>query len=209
MEGEALVVQADYGLLRQSIETLTNNAVARASHVWMNVAPFQGWAVLDIADNGPGFDEELLPHVFDRFRRGDTGGSKSAIVLTEERWFGCFCRWVSERRGSGRAAQRVSGYAKDVVQRVDEVGVDFEQGSGIWACPGLGELLWVESCPRPGGGDSPDSAVDCGIGSTNGEGGHCLEVEVGSGGWCYLDLVKPVADCLGHNPSVVHPSTLP
>ncbi|MBT7429067.1 MAG: sensor histidine kinase, partial [Ilumatobacter sp.] len=41
----------------------------------MNVAPFEGWAVLDIADNGPGFDEELLPHVFDRFRRGDTGGS--------------------------------------------------------------------------------------------------------------------------------------
>ncbi|NCG23070.1 MAG: hypothetical protein GWP47_02920 [Actinobacteria bacterium] len=74
-EGEALVVQADYGLLRQSIETLTNNAVARASRVWMNVAPFEGWAVLDIADNGPGFDEELLPHVFDRFRRGDTGGS--------------------------------------------------------------------------------------------------------------------------------------
>ncbi len=74
-ESGALVVDADYGLLRQSIETLTNNAVARASHVWLNAASFESWAVLDIADNGPGFDEQVLPHVFDRFRRGDTGGS--------------------------------------------------------------------------------------------------------------------------------------
>lgn len=103
-EGEALVVQADYGLLRQSIETLTNNAVARASRVWMNVAPFEGWAVLDIADNGPGFDEELLPHVFDRFRRGDTGGS-SGLGLAIARSI------IDSHRGRIEVSNRLDGGA--------------------------------------------------------------------------------------------------
>ena len=73
--GEALVVDADYGLLRQVLETLTRNAVARASHVWLTTAGHERSVVLDVADDGPGFDPEILPHVFDRFRRGDTGGS--------------------------------------------------------------------------------------------------------------------------------------
>ncbi len=73
--GEALVVDADYGLLRQVVETLTRNAAARASHVWLTTAPHDDGVVLDIVDDGPGFDPEILPHVFDRFRRGDAGGS--------------------------------------------------------------------------------------------------------------------------------------
>lgn len=73
--GEALVVDADYGLIRQVLDTLTRNAVARANHVWLTTAPYEKWVVLDVADDGPGFDPEILPHVFDRFRRGDTGGS--------------------------------------------------------------------------------------------------------------------------------------
>lgn len=71
----ALVVDADYGMIRQSVETLTNNAVARASNVWLSTSQIDAHAVIDIADDGPGFDPDILPHVFDRFRRGDSRGS--------------------------------------------------------------------------------------------------------------------------------------
>lgn len=74
-EGEALVVDADYALLHQVIETLTRNAAARSAHVRLSTAPVADRAVIEIRDDGPGFDPKVLPHVFDRFRRGDRKGS--------------------------------------------------------------------------------------------------------------------------------------
>lgn len=74
--GGALVIEADYGLLRQTVETLTANAAARAGRVEIRTSTGerQG-AIVEIVDDGPGFDPDILPHVFDRFRRGDTRGS--------------------------------------------------------------------------------------------------------------------------------------
>jgi signal transduction histidine kinase len=74
-EGEALVVQADYALLRQVVENLARNAAARATTVWLSTGRSDRWGVLLVADDGPGFDPDVLPHVFDRFRRGDGKGS--------------------------------------------------------------------------------------------------------------------------------------
>lgn len=102
--GEALVVDADYGLLRQVLETLTRNAVARASHVWLTTAPYESWVVLDVADDGPGFDPEILPHVFDRFRRGDTGGSSGLGLAIAK-------RIVESHRGRIEVTNRPEGGA--------------------------------------------------------------------------------------------------
>jgi signal transduction histidine kinase len=74
-EGEALVVQADYALLRQVVENLTRNAAARAATVWLSTSTHDRWGELRVDDDGPGFDPDVLPHVFDRFRRGDAKGS--------------------------------------------------------------------------------------------------------------------------------------
>lgn len=73
--GEAIVVNADYGLLRQVLETLARNGTARASLVGLSAAIVGEKARIEITDNGPGFDESVLPFVFDRFRRGDSLGS--------------------------------------------------------------------------------------------------------------------------------------
>lgn len=71
----AVVVQADYPLLRQAVLTLVRNAVARAHRVELVVRARDGMGVLEVLDDGPGFDPGLLPRVFERFRRGDEKGS--------------------------------------------------------------------------------------------------------------------------------------
>lgn len=73
--GEAIVVDADYALLRQVAENLTHNAASRAKTVELSVVRIGDMATLQIWDDGPGFDEETLPYVFERFRRGDNRGS--------------------------------------------------------------------------------------------------------------------------------------
>lgn len=72
---EPIVVEADYGLLRQVLETLTRNGAARASNVVLSAIPEGRQVALWVVDDGPGFDESVLPFVFDRFRRGDSIGS--------------------------------------------------------------------------------------------------------------------------------------
>jgi signal transduction histidine kinase len=89
--GEALIVDADYALMQQVVENLTRNAAARATKVNLSTERFATWAVINVVDNGPGFDPDVLPHVFDRFRRGDGRGSSGlgmaiaqGIVLAHE-----------------------------------------------------------------------------------------------------------------------------
>ncbi|MGI9607151.1 MAG: sensor histidine kinase [Acidimicrobiales bacterium] len=73
--GEAVVADADYALLRQVVENLTYNAASRATEVELSVTKAASIVTIHIADDGEGFDEEILPHVFERFRRGDNRGS--------------------------------------------------------------------------------------------------------------------------------------
>ncbi len=72
---ESIVVDADYALLRQVLENLTHNAASRADTVELSVVRAGELVTIQIADDGPGFDEDILPHVFERFRRGDNRGS--------------------------------------------------------------------------------------------------------------------------------------
>lgn len=73
--GDPLVVDADYNLLRQAVVNVTTNAAARAKRVELRSYTDGQWSAVEISDDGPGFDPEVLPHVFERFRRGDERGS--------------------------------------------------------------------------------------------------------------------------------------
>jgi two-component system OmpR family sensor kinase len=73
--GEAVVVEADYNLLRQVVDNITRNAAARSDKVVLTTHLDQRSARVEIADDGPGFDPGIIDHVFERFRRGDRSGS--------------------------------------------------------------------------------------------------------------------------------------
>lgn len=73
--GEAVVVEADYNLIRQVVDNITRNAAARAGKVSLTTALETHAARIEISDDGPGFDPGVLDTVFERFRRGDQSGS--------------------------------------------------------------------------------------------------------------------------------------
>ena len=101
---ESIVVDADYALLRQVLENLTHNAAARADSVELSVVRAGALATIQVEDNGPGFDEELLPHVFERFRRGDNRGSTGLGMAIAK-------SIVEAHGGSVSAANRTTGGA--------------------------------------------------------------------------------------------------
>lgn len=70
----AVVVDADMALLRQAIDNVVRNAARRSATVRLETRVDGRDGVLAVLDDGPGFDPTVLPHVFDRFRRGDTRG---------------------------------------------------------------------------------------------------------------------------------------
>jgi two-component system, OmpR family, sensor kinase len=72
--GAPVVVDADMALLRQAIDNLVRNATRRATKVELAVSTSGRDGVLEVRDNGPGFDPAVLPRVFDRYARGDRRG---------------------------------------------------------------------------------------------------------------------------------------
>jgi len=50
------------------------NAARRSSRVELKTRTVRNEGVLDVIDNGPGFDEAVLPRVFERYQRGDRNG---------------------------------------------------------------------------------------------------------------------------------------
>ncbi len=73
--GPTVLVQADMALLRQALDNLVRNAASRSSSVVLRCRVDQTDGVVEIHDDGPGFDAQQLPYVFERYRRGDGRGS--------------------------------------------------------------------------------------------------------------------------------------
>jgi len=85
-------------------DNLTHNAAARATEVDLSVVRAGELVTIQVADDGPGFDEEILPHVFERFRRGDTRGSTGLGMAIAK-------SIVEAHGGSVSAANRTTGGA--------------------------------------------------------------------------------------------------
>jgi signal transduction histidine kinase len=99
---EAITVDADYALLRHAVENVVRNAAARATEVTVRASTERDRAIVEVVDNGPGFPPELLPDVFERFRRGDKRGS-SGLGLAIARSI------VRSHEGDAEASNRSAG----------------------------------------------------------------------------------------------------
>ena len=79
-------VQAERVYLTQLLTNQVENAIkySQGDHSQVllettrQVSPDQSWALIRVADNGPGIAPEHLPHIFDRFYRIDPARSRSA-----------------------------------------------------------------------------------------------------------------------------------
>jgi signal transduction histidine kinase len=73
--GPTVLVHADMALLRQALDNLIRNAASRSGQVVIRCRVDATDGVIEITDDGPGFNAEQLPYVFERYRRGDGRGS--------------------------------------------------------------------------------------------------------------------------------------
>ncbi|MGB8859083.1 MAG: HAMP domain-containing sensor histidine kinase [Ilumatobacteraceae bacterium] len=72
--GDSVVVDADMALLRQALENIVRNAARRAPHVILRTRVEGRDGVVEVSDDGPGFDPATLGRVFERYQRGDRRG---------------------------------------------------------------------------------------------------------------------------------------
>jgi signal transduction histidine kinase len=84
-------VVADGRRLEQVVDNLLANAlrhVPSGGHVEVEVGTGDDQAVLEVRDDGPGFPEEALPHVFERFYRAEASrtapGSGLGLAIVSE-----------------------------------------------------------------------------------------------------------------------------
>ncbi|MFI1993143.1 sensor histidine kinase [Actinoplanes sp. NPDC020271] len=78
---EPVTVVGDGARLHQVLANLLANArthTPEGSTVTVKVGTVPNAAVLQVIDNGPGIQAELVPHIFERFARGDSSRSRAA-----------------------------------------------------------------------------------------------------------------------------------
>ena len=88
---EKITVSADPALLSKAFRNIISNCVRYASEkVISEVCVNDGWVHIIITDDGQGFDEGELPHVFERFYKGSGGnfGIGLSIVRTAMEYMG-------------------------------------------------------------------------------------------------------------------------
>jgi signal transduction histidine kinase len=92
-EFEEATVDGDAGLLRQLVMTLLDNAIKftpRGGRVEVRVNTLASGPILVVEDTGIGITAEQLPHVFERFYRGDPSRQRTmsgaGLGLSIARW---------------------------------------------------------------------------------------------------------------------------
>jgi two-component system OmpR family sensor kinase len=78
---EPALVAGDRDRLRQVIDNLLANVRAHTpvdARLQVTLEPNGSFAILTVADSGPGLDDEQLAHIFERFYRADPSRARSS-----------------------------------------------------------------------------------------------------------------------------------
>jgi signal transduction histidine kinase len=90
--GHPPAIEADQDTLRRALDNLVTNAVRHSPDhgvVLVELAGDDDAVSISVADGGPGFPPEFLPHAFERFRRADSararadGGSGLGLAIVD------------------------------------------------------------------------------------------------------------------------------
>jgi len=109
-------VSLDPKRVRQVLANLLSNALIytpAGGEIRVDIRLADDAVELSVSDTGPGISEEDLPHLFERFYRGDpargrTGGSGLGLAIVRQ--------WVEAHGGTIRAENRPEGGARFVLQ---------------------------------------------------------------------------------------------
>ncbi len=115
-EGAIPLIEADPKRLRQVIANLLSNAIRYTpsdGEIKIELRTIDGEVEISFADTGPGISEEDLPHLFERFYRGDparnrVGGSGLGLAIVKQ--------WVEAHGGRIWAENREEGGARFTIR---------------------------------------------------------------------------------------------
>lgn len=97
-------VTGDATLLRQLVLILLDNAIKftpESGAVLVGVGVSNGSAVLTVEDSGIGISADQLPHVFDRFFRGDVARTRGAASASQGAGLGLsIAEWIAKEHGA-------------------------------------------------------------------------------------------------------------
>lgn len=119
-EFEEAAVDGDADLLRQLVMILLDNAIKftpAGGVVTLRVGTEGGRAVLAVADTGCGIAADELPHVFERFRRGDAARTRAAGPATGAGLGLSIARWIADAHHAEIIFQSLLGRGTTVTVR--------------------------------------------------------------------------------------------
>jgi signal transduction histidine kinase len=99
---EEAVISGDKNLIRQLVMILLDNAIKfvhRGGTVRVGVSHRDGHAELAVSDDGPGIPPDQLPHIFERFYRGDPARTRSPSATANGDGAGLglsIARWITD-----------------------------------------------------------------------------------------------------------------
>ncbi|QOR36560.1 HAMP domain-containing histidine kinase [Clostridium sp. 'deep sea'] len=81
---EEIVVDGNYAFLVRAVANILDNAVRHTrSFIRIDVRE-EDSIIISVADNGQGFNEEDLPHIFERFYKGDSGNTGLGMAIVAD-----------------------------------------------------------------------------------------------------------------------------
>jgi signal transduction histidine kinase len=134
-EFEEARVDGDPALLRQLVMILLDNAVKytpSGGTVRLKVGTSDGAAVLDVADTGVGITATDLPHVFERFFRGDPARAKGGATVEAVTGAGlglAIAKWIADAHRAVISAESVPGSGSRFTVRFVPAASAFAGGS--------------------------------------------------------------------------------